>query len=163
MAMKTLADAFSDELRDMYSAEKQLTAALKKMAKKAQNEELQKGFEEHLEQTNGHIERLEQVFKEIGKQARAKKCEAMEGIVKEGESVMGEDAAPEVMDALLIACAQKVEHYEIATYGTLCTWAEQLGYAKAKKLLGDNLQEEEATDKKLTKLAKSVNKTADMS
>ena len=163
MAMKTLADAFSDELRDMYSAEKQLTAALKKMAQKATNEELQKGFEQHLEQTNGHIERLEQVFKKIDKEARAKKCEAMEGIVKEGESVMGEDAAPEVMDALLIACAQKVEHYEIATYGTLCTWAEQLGYSEAKKLLGDNLEEEEETDKKLTKLAKSVNKTADMS
>lgn len=160
MAMKSLADAFYDELRDMLSAEKQLTHALPKMAKKAESEQLRKAFEQHLKETEQQVKRVEQAFQDTGKSARAKKCEAMAGIIEEAESTIGEKADPEVMDALLIACAQKAEHYEIATYGTLCTWAEQLGYANAKKLLGENMQEEESTDKKLTQLSREVNARA---
>jgi len=160
MAMKTLEDAFYDELRDVLSAEKQLTKALPKMAKKASSEELKKAFQEHLKETEKQIERVEKAFEDTGKAARAKKCEAMAGLLEEGEDLMSEDADPEVMDALLIAAAQKVEHYEIATYGTLCTWAELLGYKTAKSELGQNLNEEETTDKKLTQLSKSINSAA---
>jgi ferritin-like metal-binding protein YciE len=158
--LKSLADAFYDELRDVLSAEKQLTKALPKMAKMASNEELRAGFMRHLEETQQQIERLEQAFEETGKAAKAKKCEAMEGLIKESESMMDENAEPEVMDAVLISCAQKVEHYEIASYGTLCTWAETLGYRNAKKLLGQNLSEEEKTDKLLTQISQTVNQAA---
>lgn len=159
-ALKSLADAFYDELRDMLSAEKQLLKALPKMAKKASSEELKAGFEEHLAQTEKQVERLEQVFEEIGKTAKAKKCEAMAGLIEEASSMMEEEADPDVMDAVLICCAQKVEHYEIATYGTLCTWAKQLGLMQAKELLGDTLNEEEETDKLLTKLSTTINQAA---
>lgn len=156
----TLADAFHDELQDMYSAEKQLTKAIPKMVKKATCEKLTKAFENHLEQTKMHVERVEKAFEDTGKPAKAKKCEAMAGLIKEAESVMAEDTDPEVMDALLIALAQKVEHYEIATYGTLCTWADKLGYRNAKQQLGENMDDEEKTDKHLTKLSKAINQAA---
>ena len=160
MSLETLADAFLDELRDVLSAEKQLTKALPKMAKKASSPQLKKAFESHLAETETHVERVEQAFEETGKAARAKTCEAMKGLIKEGSELMEEDASPEVMDALLIAAAQKVEHYEIATYGTLCTWAEALGYTKALKLLKQNIAQEEAADKKLSQIAETVNAEA---
>lgn len=158
--MKTLADAFYAELQDMYSAEKQLLKALPKMAKKASSEKLIAAFEKHLEQTKTQVERVEKAFEDTGKAAKAKSCEAMKGLITEAESTMAEEAEPEVMDAILIALAQKVEHYEIATYGTLCTWADKLGYTNAKTYLGENLDEEEKTDKALTKLSKTANATA---
>ncbi len=160
MALTTLADAFYDELRDVLSAEKQLLKALPKMAKKASSDELRAAFEQHLAETEAQVERVEQAFEDTGKAAKAKKCEAMAGLIEEASSMMEEDAEPEVMDAILIACAQKVEHYEIATYGTLCTWAKALGYKNAKNLLGENLAEEEKTDKALTQLSTKVNQAA---
>lgn len=160
MALKTLADAFHDELRDVFSAEKQLSKALPKMAKKASSPLLKQAFETHLQETLVQIERVEQAFEETGKTAKAKKCEAMAGLIEEASSMMEEDADPEVMDAILIACAQKVEHYEIATYGTLCTWAKLLGYNQAKQMLGQNMGEEEKTDKMLTQLSTKVNQVA---
>lgn len=153
MQMNNLQDAFLHELKDIYNAEKQLTRALPKMAKAAEDDELRSLFEEHLEQTKGHIERLEQVFETVGKTARGEKCEAMAGIIEEGQSVMEQDAEPEVMDAMLIGAAQKAEHYEIATYGTMCAWAEQLGMSDAARLLNQTLQEEKQTDEKLTRFA----------
>jgi ferritin-like metal-binding protein YciE len=160
MPLKTLADAFHDELRDVLSAEKQLTKALPKMAKAASSEELKSAFENHLEETRTQVERVEQAFEETGKAARAKTCEAMEGLITEASSMMEEEADPEVMDAILIACAQKVEHYEIATYGTLCTWAKQLGYKKAYKLLKQNMSEEVSADETLSGISESVNAEA---
>lgn len=157
MTMENLSDAFHDELRDILSAERQLTKALPKMVKNASHDGLRKAFEEHLAETEKHVERVEQAFEDTGKPARAKTCEAMKGLIKEAEEMLKEKAESTVQDALLIACAQKVEHYEIATYGTLCTWADILGYSKASKLLKQNIDEEEAADKKLTKLAKSIN------
>jgi ferritin-like metal-binding protein YciE len=161
MALQTLADAFHDELRDILSAEKQLLKALPKMVKQASSADLQAAFEKHLEETETQVERVEQALEETGKAARAKTCEAMEGLIKEAESMMEEEATPAVMDAILIGCAQKVEHYEIATYGTLCTWAEQLGYTKALNLLKQNMSEEVATDESLTELSRTVNAEAD--
>lgn len=160
MALDSLADAFYDELRDALSAERQLVKALPKMAKKASNEKLRTAFQSHLEETKKQVERVEKAFEDTGKSARSKKCEAMDGLVRETEEMMKESDPSEVMDAILIACAQKVEHYEIATYGTLCTWAECLGYKNALKLLKETMSEEEATDKKLTQLSKSVNQLA---
>jgi len=157
MALKTLADAFYGELQDILSAERQLVKALPKMMKRASSEELSTAFAEHLAETRVHVERVEKAFEDTGKSPKSKKCEAMAGLVKEAESLMDEDASDEVMDALLIAAAQKVEHYEIATYGTLCTWAEVLGYGHAGKLLGMNIAEEEAADEKLTALSESIN------
>jgi len=160
VALKTLADAFHDELRDVYSAEKQLLRALPKMMKKASSAELKKAFEKHLAETQVQVERVEQAFEDTGKAAKAKKCEAMAGLIEEASSMMEEEADPEVMDAILISCAQKVEHYEIATYGTLCTWAKLLGYTNAKSVLGQNLAEEEKTDKALTQLSTKINQSA---
>ena len=160
MSLDTLADAFYDELCDVYHAEKQLVKALPKMAKKASTPKLAAAFKAHLAETENHVTRCEAAFKDIGKAPKAKKCEAMAGLVQEASEMMAEEAEPDVMDAVLIGCAQKVEHYEIATYGTLCTWAEQLGYKAAKKSLGGNLAEEEAADKKLTTISKSVNAAA---
>ncbi len=158
--MKSLADAFTDELQDVYSAEKQLTKALPAMVKKASCEKLAKAFENHLEQTKMHVQRVEKAFEDTGKPAKAKKCEAMAGLITEAESMMAEDADPDVMDAVLIALAQKVEHYEIATYGTLCTWADKLGYKLAKQQLGENMDDEEKADKLLSKLSKAANTAA---
>ncbi|MGV3485751.1 MAG: ferritin-like domain-containing protein [Planctomycetaceae bacterium] len=158
--MDNLADLFYDELRDILSAERQLVQALPKMAKKASSEELSQAFLKHLSETEKQVERVEQAFADTGKAARAKTCKAMQGLIEEASEMMKEDAEPEVMDAALIACAQKVEHYEIATYGTLCTWAKVIGYDKALGLLKQNLGEEETTDKSLSRLAQAVNASA---
>ena len=158
--MDNLGDLFYDELRDVLSAERQLVQALPKMAKKASSEELKQAFTKHLAETEKQVERVEQAFADTGKTARAKTCKAMQGLVEESAEMMKESAEPEVMDAALIACAQKVEHYEIATYGTLCTWAKMLGYEKALGLLKRNLSEEENTDKALTGIAQTVNASA---
>jgi ferritin-like metal-binding protein YciE len=160
MAKQSLAEAFVEELQDALSAEKQITAALPKMVKKASCEELQQAFSHHLEETEGQVERLEQVFASIDRKARSKKCKAMEGLLEEGKEVMDEDAEPDVMDAMLIAAAQKVEHYEIALYGTLCTWAELLGYDEALRLLQETLDQEKSADEKLTQIARTVNEAA---
>jgi ferritin-like metal-binding protein YciE len=160
MSLDSLADAFYDELRDVLSAEKQLTKAIPKMAKNASSPELKKALETHLKETEQQVERVEQAFEETGKAARAKTCEAMKGLIEEGEELIKEEAEAAVKDAMLIAAAQKVEHYEIATYGTLCTWAEALGYTKALQLLQQNIDEEEAADKKLSQIAKSINREA---
>lgn len=160
MPLNDLADLFHDELRDILSAERQLLEALPKMAQKASSDDLRQAFEKHLEQTRVQVTRVEQSFVDTGKSARAKTCEAMKGLIKEASSMMEEKAAAEVMDAALIACAQKVEHYEIATYGTLCTWAKLLGYSDALELLKQNLNEEEETDEALSALAETVNSEA---
>jgi len=160
MALDSLENAFYDELRDVLSAERQLIKALPKMAKKANSPELRKAFEVHLKETEKQEQRVEQAFADTGKAARAKTCEAMKGLLDEAEELLKEDAEPSVKDALMIAAAQKVEHYEIATYGTLCTWADLLGYDNAKRLLKENNAEEEATDQKLSKLAQSINAEA---
>jgi ferritin-like metal-binding protein YciE len=160
MALENLADLFYEELRDVLSAERQLVKALPKMAAKASNENLAKAFEEHLAQTEKQAERVEQAFAETGKTARAKTCEAMKGLIEEASSMMKEKAEPEVMDAALIASAQKVEHYEIASYGTLCTWAKALGYTQALQLLKQNMSEEVDTDQLLTNLSETVNSAA---
>lgn len=160
MPLNDLADLFHDELRDILSAERQLLEALPKMAQKASSDDLREAFEKHLEQTRVQVTRVEQSFVDTGKSARAKTCEAMKGLIKEASSMMEEKAAAEVMDAALIACAQKVEHYEIATYGTLCTWAKLLGYSDALELLKQNLNEEEETDEALSALAETVNSEA---
>ena len=133
-----------------------LVHELPKMIKAASHPELQSAFEEHLEQTEGQVERLDQVFKLLGVPAKGRKCEGMAGLIEEGKKVMEEDADPAVRDAALIASAQKVEHYEIASYGCVCTYAEMLGYDQVHDLLGQNLEEEETTDEKLTELAESV-------
>jgi len=155
MADKTLNDLFLDTLKDIYYAEKQIVKALPKMAKAAQSGELKAGFEQHLEESEGHIERLEQVFEILGKPARGKTCEAILGIIEEGKSIMDEFKGTDAIDAGLVSSAQAVEHYEIARYGTLKTWAQQLGMADAAKLLDQTLSEEIATDQKLTKVAES--------
>ena len=161
MSMNALRDLFIDELRDVLSAEKQLLKALPKMAKAATSPELRSGFETHLAETQIQVERLVQVFESIDQTARAKTCKAMKGLIEEGSELMEEDAAPDVMDAALIAAAQKVEHYEIATYGTLATWAKLLGYKKALSLLVKTLEEEKATDEKLSQLAEvTINEAA---
>ena len=162
MSLDSLEDAFYDELCDIYHAEKQLVKALPKMAKATSSEKLAEAILAHLEETEGQVERIEKAFEDTGKAPKAKKCEAMAGLLEEAQEMMKEEAEPEVMDAVLIGCAQKVEHYEIATYGTLCTWAGLLGYKTAKSALGANLGEEEAADKKLTKLSTAINKTANV-
>ena len=154
-ADKTLNDLFLDTLKDIYYAEKQILKTLPKMAKAAQSEELRAGFEQHAEETEGQIERLEQVFELIGKPARGKTCDAILGIIEEGKSIMDEFKGTSALDAGLISSAQAVEHYEIARYGTLKAWANQLGMKDAVKLLEQTLQEEEATDQKLTQLGES--------
>ena len=156
MSLESLEDAFYDELCDVYHAEKQLVKALPKMVKKASSETLSAAFAAHLEETEAHVERVEKAFKDTGKAAKAKKCEAMAGLLEEAKEMMEEEADPEVMDALLIACAQKVEHYEIATYGTLCTWADQMGHHEALELLKETIEEEETTDERLTELAEGL-------
>ncbi|MBW3543422.1 MAG: ferritin-like domain-containing protein [Planctomycetes bacterium] len=162
MAMNNLQDALLDELRDLYSAEKQILKALPRMAKAAENPELKKAFETHERQTEEQVTRLEQVFDLLDHKPRAKKCQAMEGMIEESKELMKEDAEPEVLDAMLIASAQKVEHYEIASYGTACTWAETVGCdQKAIDLLKQTLSEEKETDELLTQLAEqSVNVAA---
>lgn len=157
MEHQALKELYIDELRDIYNAENQLVKALPKMAKAANSDELRTGFEEHLEQTRGHVQRLEQIFKDLGEKASGKKCKAMEGLVAEGAETMGEDYEDDVMDAALIAAAQRVEHYEIAAYGTVRTYAELLGEDNAVQLLEQTLEEEKETDQKLTDMAGEIN------
>jgi ferritin-like metal-binding protein YciE len=158
--LETLADAFHAQLQDLYSAEQQLVKSLPSMVKKANCDKLMVALSDHLEQTKMHVERVANSFAETGKAAKAKKCEAMAGLIQEAEEMMAQDADAEVADAILIGLAQKVEHYEIASYGTLCTWADQLGYTAAKKLLAQNMDDEEKADKLLSKLSRTVNLAA---
>lgn len=155
MAMKKLNDLFIEELKDVYNAEKQITKAMPKMIKKASSDQLRRAFESHLKQTEKQIVRLEKVFKELGMAPKGKKCIGMEGIIAEGKEIMMENAEPSVVDAGLIAAAQKVEHYEICSYGTLRTFANQLGYNKIAGWLQETLNEEDQTDKLLTQLAEN--------
>jgi ferritin-like metal-binding protein YciE len=157
MAAENLHELFVDELRDIYDAEKQLTKALPKMAKAADSEELRASFEEHLEITRMQVNRLEEVFKSLGIAARGKPCEGMKGLIEEGQEKMEELDRGATLDAALIASAQKVEHYEIATYGTLATFAEIMGHQDAKDLLGQTLDEEKEADEKLTQVAGQIN------
>lgn len=152
--LKSLEDAFIHELQDMLNAENQLIKALPKMAKKASSPELKRAFEDHAKMTEKQVERIKKVFETLGRSSRSEKCEGMVGIIKEGESVISKGGEPEVMDAELIAAAQKAEHYEIAAYGTICEWAEQLGFEEAHDILGQTLAEEKETDQKLSTLAK---------
>jgi ferritin-like metal-binding protein YciE len=158
---KNLEELFSETLKDIYFAEKQILRALPKMAKEAESPELKQAFETHREQTEGHVERLNEVFEQLGRPARGKTCDAILGIIDEAKEIMEEFKGAEALDAGLASSAQAVEHYEIARYGTLKAWAQQLGFDEAAKLLDETLQEEIATDKLLTKLAtSSVNKKA---
>ncbi|HSI35040.1 MAG: ferritin-like domain-containing protein [Phycisphaerae bacterium] len=156
MHMNDLQDLFKEDLKDVLNAENQIAKALPKMIKAATHDELRAAFESHLEETKEQINRLEQVMGMVGMPVKGKTCKAMKGLLEEGKEVMEEDATDDVMDAALIGAAQKVEHYEIATYGTLCTYAELLGLRDAKRLLGQTLDEEKATDQKLTDLAESL-------
>lgn len=161
--MNNLNDLLHDQLKDLYDAEHQLKRALPKMAKHASDAQLKAGFDQHLTETENHIARLEKVFEAMGVKAQRKTCKAMKGLIEEGDEVMEEQATPEVLDAALIAAAQRVEHYEIAGYGTARTMAQMLGMKDAAQLLEQTLQEEEQTDKKLTKLAESsINQKANM-
>jgi ferritin-like metal-binding protein YciE len=151
----TLHDAFLDELRDAYDGEKQLLKALPKMAKNATSDVLRDAFETHTEETRVHVERLEQVMESLGEKAKGKHCDGLAGIIEEGKSMMDEDFDEMTLDASLIAAAQRAEHYEIAAYGTLVAWAKAMGHDDAVKLLEETLEEEKATDEKLTSLAES--------
>jgi ferritin-like metal-binding protein YciE len=151
----TLHDAFIDELRDSYDAEKQLTKALTKLAKASSSPKLRQAFESHLKETEGHVERLEQVFESIDEKVRGKHCDGIAGIIEEGKSIMEEDLDDTTMDACLIAAGQRAEHYEMAAYGTLVAWAQAMGHTQAAKLLQRTLDEEKAADRKLSELAES--------
>jgi ferritin-like metal-binding protein YciE len=153
MTMDTLQELYLEQLQDMYDAEKQLVKALPKMGKTATNEELKAAFEQHLEQTEEQVSRLERVFEELGEKPKGKKCRAMQGLIEEAKEMMEEDATDDVRDAALICAAQKVEHYEIATYGCLRTYAEMLGFDDQADLLQESLDEEKDTDENLTELA----------
>jgi ferritin-like metal-binding protein YciE len=157
---KTLEDLFVDTLKDIYYAEKRILKALPKMAKGAESPKLKKGFEKHLAQTEGQIERLEQVFEIFGQPARGKKCEAIEGIIAEGDTILQEYKGTAALDAGLISSAQAVEHYEITRYGTLRRWAEMLGRRNAASLLDRSLKEESQTDEQLNMIAEQANQTA---
>ena len=154
--LTNLEDLFKHMLQDMLYAENKITEALPKMAKKATNEDLQAGFEKHLEETKDQISKLEQVFEMCGYEKEREKCEAIEGLIKEGEELMEEAEQGAVLDSALIAAAQKVEHYEIASYGTLCNIAKKLGHKDASALLHEILEQEKATDEKLTKLCDDI-------
>jgi ferritin-like metal-binding protein YciE len=153
MQIETMQELYVDVLKDLYDAEQQILKALPKMAKAAHSEELRDGFQEHFAQSQTHVERLDQVFEELGRTAQRKKCKAIEGLLEEGKELMESVSDPEVLDAGLIAAAQKVEHYEIATYGCARTYAELLEQEGASELLQQTLDEEKMTDKKLTELA----------
>jgi ferritin-like metal-binding protein YciE len=157
MTKDSLRELYIDELKDLYSAEKQLTKALPKMAKAASSDELRSGFEEQLEQTKGHVERLTEIFSSLNTKPTGKKCVDMEGLIKEGQEIMDEDFSDEVMDAALISAAQRVEHYEIAAYGTVHAYAELLGESEHSSLLQQTLEEEKETDQKLTQLSEEIN------
>src|SRR5579864_1872929 len=160
MQKDSLRELYVNELKDLYNAETQLVKALPKMAKASSNAELRQGFEEHLRQTSEHVSRLEQIFEMLGEKASGKKCLGMEGLVKEGAETMSEDYEDAVMDAAIIGAAQRVEHYEIAAYGTARTFAELLGENEHVSLLEQTLEEEKQTDEKLTQLAEDINSQA---
>jgi ferritin-like metal-binding protein YciE len=155
MSLDSLQSLFLEELKDIYNAEKQLVQALPRMAKAAGNPELQQAFTNHLRETQGQVQRLERIFKDLGLAARGKRCVGMEGLIEEGKEKMQEKGEESVIDAALIASAQKVEHYEIAAYGCLRTYAQILGHESAAKLLAETLAEEEAADEKLNQIAES--------
>lgn len=154
--MSSLKELFLKELADVYDAEKQLTKALPKMAKNASSEELKEAFTEHLEQTKTHVERLEEVFEAFGEDAKGKTCQAMKGLIEEADEILKEEDASPMKDAAMIAAAQKVEHYEIASYGCLQTWAQILQNDQAADLLEETLNEEKEADEKLTEIAEST-------
>ena len=157
----TLHDAFIDELRDTYDAEKQLTKALPKLAKAASNPNLRKAFEAHLKETQQQVARLEQVFESLDEKVRGKHCDGMAGIIEEGKSIMEEEFDDDTMDACLIAAGQRAEHYEMVAYGTLIAWAQAMGHTEAAALLEETLDEEKAADEKLSSLAEGgINQTA---
>jgi ferritin-like metal-binding protein YciE len=160
MANDGLRELYIDELKDLYSAENQLVKALPKMAKAASSDELREGFEEHLEQTKGQVQRLEQIFEQLDENPKGKKCIGMEGLVKEGQEITDEDFEGAVLDAALIGAAQRVEHYEIAAYGTVRAFAETLGENEHVSLLEQTLEEEKQTDEKLNQLAEQINQQA---
>jgi ferritin-like metal-binding protein YciE len=161
MTVASMEDLFALELKDAYSAEMQLTKALPKMAKTASDPDLKAGFEKHLRETENQVKRLEQVAQQLEVKLGRHTCEAMKGLIEEGKEIIDLDVDDHIRDAGLIAAAQKVEHYEIATYGTLCAWAKLLGHTNAQKLLHETLEEERATDEKLTELAeREVNPVA---
>ena len=160
MKDNTLRKLFIDELRDLYDAENRLVKALPKMAKAADSEELRSGFEEHLEQTKGHVERLKEVLASLGEKANGKKCAGIMGIIDEGAEMMEEDFEGAVMDAALISAGQRAEHYEIAAYGCVHSWAQTLGEDDAAEILAKTLEEEKKTDEKLTELASKINEQA---
>jgi ferritin-like metal-binding protein YciE len=153
--MESLEDLMQDELKDIYDAEKQLTKALPKLAKKAANEDLREALQQHLQETEGHIERLEQIFEQLEMPARGKRCEGMKHLIDEGNEMIADAEEDATRDAVMIAAAQKVEHYEIASYGTLRTWANVLGKDDIASLLEETLEEEKAADEKLTAIAES--------
>jgi ferritin-like metal-binding protein YciE len=154
MKLESLHDLYLLELSDLYSAEKQIVKALPKMIEKTESPELRQALEDHLEETKGHVERLEQVFEMHGENPKRQKCKGMEGVLAEGDEMVGWDAAPAVRDAAIISAGQRVEHYEMAGYGTVRTYAQQLGYGKAAAVLQETLDEERAADEKLTNIAK---------
>jgi len=154
--MESLRDVLIEELKDLYDAEKQLVKALPKMAKAASNDELKEAFESHLEETKGHVQRLEQAFQLLDEKAKSKPCEAMKGLIAEGQETMQEDFSEPLLDSAIICAAQKVEHYEIAGYGTVCAWARSLGLEEVADLLEQTLAEEKAADEKLTEVAGDV-------
>ena len=156
MKIKSLQELLLEELKDLYDAEHRILKALPKMAQAATNAQLKQGFEFHRTQTEQHVARLEKAFEHLDASAKKKTCEAIKGIIEEGEDLMGTKMEPEVADAALIGAAQKVEHYEIASYGTVRSWAQQLGQAEVASLLEQTLEEEKQTDQKLTQLAESM-------
>jgi ferritin-like metal-binding protein YciE len=158
---ETLHEVFLEELKDVYDAEKQLTKALPKLAKAANSQELRTAFEHHLEETEGHVERLEQIFESLDEKAKGKRCKGIAGIIEEGEQVMKEDFDGSAKDAALIAGGQRAEHYEIAAYGTLTAWARAMGHTEAADLLEQTLEEEKAADQKLNQIAEGgINRDA---
>jgi len=161
MSIGTLEDVFLHELKDVLDAEKQILKALPKMAKAAESPDLRAAFEEHKSVTERQVERLETIFQHLGKAARGKHCHGMEGLLKEGQELLAKEEPSPALDAAMIATAQKVEHYEIATYGTLATYAKLLEMDEAKNLLGQTLEEEKQTDEKLTALASEINLVAE--
>ena len=156
MKLDTLKTLYIDELRDLYNAEGQLLKALPKMAKAASSEELKDAFEKHLEQTKSHVERLEEVFEDIGEKPKGKTCRAMKGLIEEGSEILEEDGEESVIDAGIIVAAQKVEHYEIASYGSVRTFAQLLGKDRSADLLQTTLDEESEANDLLTKLAEDI-------
>jgi len=160
MADNGLKELYIEELKDIYNAENQLVKALPKMAKAASSEELKNGFLKHLEQTKGHVQRLEKVFRALGENPKGKKCKGMEGLIEEGSEAMEEDFEGAVMDAALIGAAQRVEHYEIAAYGTMIAFANALGETEQAETLEETLNEEKETDEKLTEIAGTINEEA---